>query len=131
MHHVCFAEPWNERAMNEVLAMPGTFGLLATGEETSDAQSRGFILCRVAGGEAEVLTLMVLPPYRRRGVARSLLGASIAQARLAGASALFLEVAADNSKARALYSALEFVEVGRRPRYYTGAIDALVLRRDV
>jgi ribosomal-protein-alanine N-acetyltransferase len=42
---------------------------------------------------------------------------------------MFLEVAADNAAARSLYAAAEFVEVGRRRRYYAGGADALVLRR--
>ena len=56
-------------------------------------------------------------------------------AQTAGAEAMFLEVAADNAAAIALYAgAGGFVRVGARPGYYpreTGAIDALVMRRDL
>jgi ribosomal-protein-alanine N-acetyltransferase len=134
MHHVCFAEPWDERAMSELLAMPGAFGFLATGlvDRQYDRNSpQGFILCRAGGGEAEVLTLLVLPPFRRLGLAKLMLDRGMQAARAAGATALFLEVAADNSAGRSLYSAHGFLEVGRRPRYYSGLIDALVLRRDL
>ena len=49
----------------------------------------------------------------------------------AGAKSLFLEVGADNTAARSLYSQTGFAEVGRRPAYYArheGFADALVLR---
>ncbi len=133
MHRICFAEPWEERAMSELLAMPGAYGLLVPpreGEEAAGpAHPRGFILCRVAGDEAEVLTLLVLPPYRRRGLAKELLAGAIDAARQAGATVLFLEVAADNDRARALYSSEGFEQVGCRPRYYGNAVDALVMKR--
>lgn len=132
MHRICFAEPWEERAMRDLLAMPGAYGILAVShpaERTDDHRPKGFILCRVAGDEAEVLTLMVLPPFRHRGLAKQLLGRAIDAARHAGASVLFLEVAADNGTARALYSSEGFEQVGCRPRYYGNAIDALVMKR--
>jgi ribosomal-protein-alanine N-acetyltransferase len=131
MHRVCFAEPWDERAMAELLAMPGVFGLLdapVVGDADDDCP-HGFILCRLAADEAELLTLLVLPPYRRGGLARRLLRHAMAAARHGGATVLFLEVAADNGSARALYSAEGFEQVGCRPRYYRNCIDALVMKR--
>lgn len=52
-----------------------------------------------------------------------------------GATRAFLEVAATNSPARALYAAEGWEQVGQRPRYYTAPDgsrpDALVLARDL
>jgi ribosomal-protein-alanine N-acetyltransferase len=42
---------------------------------------------------------------------------------------MFLEVAADNTAARALYAAAGYQQVGQRRGYYAGGIDALVLAR--
>ncbi len=53
-------EAWGEDAIALQLAMPGVFGLLCT--------RGGMILAAVAGDEAEVLTLAVVPERRRRGV---------------------------------------------------------------
>jgi ribosomal-protein-alanine N-acetyltransferase len=86
---------------------------------------------RAIAGEAEVLTLAVAPTHRRRGLASALLQAGLGQARLSGAEAAFLEVAADNAAAIALYAAAGFAQVGRRAGYYRRAdgeaIDGLVL----
>ena len=122
MHHVCFAEPWNEKAMGELLALPGTFGWLAGGD-----QPQGFVLARVAADEAEILTIMVLPPYRRQGLAHLLLGRVAEQAKKQGVITLFLEVAASNGTAFDLYTKVGFREVGRRKRYYANGGDALMM----
>ncbi len=126
MHHVCFKEPWDAKAMADLLALPGSYGFLA-----GEARPEGFVLCRAAADEAEVLTILVLPPYRRAGLGARLLAAAAAEARVRGAAALFLEVAADNAAGQALYAAHGFHTVGRRPRYYGGVTDALVLRKDL
>jgi ribosomal-protein-alanine N-acetyltransferase len=64
------------------------------------------------------LTIAVRPTERRRGLGRRLLTAVIDRVREAGARTLFLEVGADNPPARALYEAMGFRVIGRRPAYY-------------
>ncbi len=110
---------WAERAVAEVLAMPGAFGWL-------DPRG-GLILARAIAGEAEVLTLAVAPGIRRVGVGRALLDRAIATVP---PLPWFLEVAADNSGALALYAAAGFIPCGSRPKYYPGGGDALLLRRE-
>ncbi len=113
-------ERWGEDAMRLQLELPGAFGLI-------DARG-GFVLARVAADEAEILSIAVMPKARRVGLGRTLLTAAIAEARARGAAAMFLEVAAANAAARALYAQAGFREVGTRPNYYPGGAVALVLR---
>ena len=127
LHGASFDEAWSAQSVGGLLAAPGSFALIA--EDKSRAQ--GFILARVAAAEAEILTLAVAPSARRAGVGRALIRQMAVQAAAAGASAAFLEVAAGNGAARALYGALGFGEVGRRKGYYagpSGPADALVLK---
>ena len=127
-HASAFVAPWPPEAFVELLASPGVFALAAV--ETAPV---GLILMRAIAGEAEVLTLAVEPSHRRQGVARALLRAGLTQATAAGAEAAFLEVAADNPGALALYQEAGFEAAGRRGGYYhrpgAQAVDALVLRR--
>ena len=127
-HASAFDAPWPPEAFIELLASPGVFALAAV-----DGAPVGLILMRAIAGEAEVLTLAVEPAHRRRGVARALLQAGVAQAAVAGAETAFLEVAADNVGALTLYSKAGFEQVGRRGGYYRrdggSSVDALVLRR--
>jgi ribosomal-protein-alanine N-acetyltransferase len=97
------------------------------------ASEEGFILVRSLGPEAEVITLAVAPAARRRGLGRALVETAAAAVAAGGAEALFLEVAADNAPALALYESTGFVRAGHRRGYYARppgpAVDALTLRR--
>jgi len=126
MHHVCFAEPWDAPAMTSLLAMPGAFGWLA-----ADETPQGFVLARVAADEAEILTLVVLPPYRCTGLGTRLMREAAAEAKRLGAVKIFLEVAANNVAGRALYTTCGFLQTGTRPCYYRDSIEALLMARDL
>jgi ribosomal-protein-alanine N-acetyltransferase len=131
-HATSFDEPWGAGEIAALLQGPGGFAQLVRAPQTGAVA--GFILARAIAGEAEVLTLAVDPAHRRGGVGLALVEAAAIVAAAAGARTLFLEVASDNDAALALYRAAGFTEAGRRPGYYrrrTGAVDALVLRRDL
>lgn len=127
MHHICFREPWSAPSMASTLAMPGVAGLIAEDQARGPA---GMVLWRVAADEAEILTLLVLPPWRRAGLGRRLMAEALAAAVAQGATAMFLEVAAPNDAAQALYRGLGFTSVGVRKGYY-GGTDAVAMRRDI
>ena len=122
IHAAAFPHPetWNENVLRLQLDLPGAFGLINA--------NNGFLLARLAGDEAEILTLAVAPAARRRGIGTALLAAAQARAAVEGAAAMFLEVSTRNHAAIGLYHSLGFQEVGRRPAYYTSGEDALVLK---
>ncbi|MCB9597765.1 MAG: ribosomal protein S18-alanine N-acetyltransferase [Sandaracinaceae bacterium] len=82
----------------------------------------GYAIAWVIAGEAEVLSIAVDPPARRRGVARALLDGV-----LEGAERAVLEVRARNLGARALYEDYGFALVGARRGYYSDGEDALLM----
>jgi ribosomal-protein-alanine N-acetyltransferase len=132
VHAAGFAEAWDVGALASLLAMPGAQGLLA--EQPDSGEALGFVLLRAVAGEAEILTIVVKPGSRRKGVGRRLLQAAVASAAASGAERLFLEVAPDNGPAHALYLAAGFAEIARRANYYrrkSGTITALVLAKDI
>jgi [ribosomal protein S18]-alanine N-acetyltransferase len=91
----------------------------------------GFILSRLAGGEAEILSIAIAPRQRGRGFARPLLDLHLRRLAGLGTRAVFLEVDEHNAAARALYRRAGFYDVGRRQGYYQTGASALVLRRDL
>ena len=127
-HAAAFApsRPWRREEFSDLLATPGCFAV-------GDAAC--FALVRVIAGEAELLTIATDPAYRRQGLARDRMAAWMDAAVTRGATRAFLEVAADNPAARALYRATGFTDTGKRPGYYSRpglpAIDAVVMSRDL
>ncbi len=126
LHRSCFAEGWSRSDLAHLLATPGGFGLIARLFDRRLAgldamRGVGFAICRVMGTESELLSIGVSPAYRRRGVACSLLRVAMERCLLAGARAMFLEVATDNLAAQRLYEAHGFRRVGIRPDYYQHA----------
>jgi ribosomal-protein-alanine N-acetyltransferase len=114
---------WDAAAFAALLALPGRCALIATAAD----EPAGLALIGIAADEAELLTLAVLPGFRRRGIGRALVAAACARASASGATRLFLEVGEANAPARRLYAGFGFRAVGRRQRYYPGGEDALVL----
>lgn len=132
VHAASFDEPWGPEEIATLLDGPGGFGLVVRDPDAGTIV--GFILARAIADEAEVLTLAVDPARRRSGAGHALVEAAAIAAGAAGAQTLFLEVASDNTAALALYRAAGFGQAGQRPAYYPrpiGAVDALVLRRDL
>lgn len=109
--------------------------MLETGGVFAVERGGGFALGRVAGPEAELLTLAVDLPFRRKGLASALLDDLHARAAEQGAEEIFLEVAETNAPAQGLYAGQGYREVGRRPGYYCPPggepVDALILYRSL
>jgi [ribosomal protein S18]-alanine N-acetyltransferase len=116
--------PWSAAEFADLLSMTGVF-------LCGDAE--GFVMGRALAGEAELLTLAVAPALRRQGRARNLLDAFDNAARIRGAERAFLEVAAGNDPARALYHAAGWLLQGQRKNYYRHpdgrAEDAVIMTR--
>ncbi len=86
----------------------------------------GFVVCRtLASDEAEVLSLVVDPALRRRGVAMRLMREVLA----ARPGTWYLEVRESNWPARKLYRRLGFEDISLRPDYYQDTGETAVVMR--
>ncbi|MGP3695769.1 GNAT family N-acetyltransferase [Rhodobacter sp. NSM] len=130
--------PWSAGDFRTLLKEPSVFLLVEPRPDPAagalhPAEPQGFLMGRAVAGEAEILTLAVAPEARRRGLGARLTAAFLRAAGARGAESAFLEVAADNAAAIALYTAAGFAEAGRRRGYYRTAegrpLDALVMSR--
>jgi len=75
-----------------------------------------------------IMNLAVAPSWRRRGLARWLLGFAMRQAWRSGSRRAFLEVRGSNLEALNLYEGLGFARLGvRRDYYHEPREDAVVL----
>lgn len=121
---------WSVEAWEKQLSQPSVHCLTHVGNRGLD----GFIATSIAAGEAEVLMIAVDPVAQGAGLGRGLMQHALGQAGLLGADQCFLEVAADNLAARALYARCGFAETAVRKGYYArpgGYVDAIVMSRQI
>ena len=124
------AAAWSLTQIAESLALETTRGFIAH----DGGAAQGFILCQITESEAEILTFCVSPSARLKGVGRDLLATAQDAARQRKVQRLFLEVAADNKAALALYDQAGFCVIGKRPAYYSHdgkTVDAVMLSVDL
>lgn len=126
LHARCFSvpRPWTKTEFAEMLQSLHVFAVI---------RADAFALVRVAADEAELLTLAVAPEARRQGIGGTLLAEALERAAGRGAVTMYLDVAADNAAALALYRSAGFVQTGRRRAYYRAPdgrrTDALLFAR--
>jgi len=135
LHAVSFRRGWSDGEFERLLLERN----IVAHRATVGPALAGFILSRLAAGEAEILSVAVASARRGRGLARRLLDLHLRRLAGLGAQTVFLEVDEDNEPARRLYARAGFREVGRRSGYYprgsalgpAQTATALVLRRDL
>ena len=110
LHAMCFKRAWNERDLQELLSIKGTYAFVAEG-------AFGVLRCIV--DEAEILTLTVRPEQRRKGKGEALAIMMRDWSRLQGIKTLFLDVRISNKTAIALYTRAGFSQMAVRKNYYT------------
>lgn len=115
---------WSRNEIAGLLASPHVFTVTRTG---------GFAIGRVVVDEAELLTIAVTPSAQGRGLGTELLLQFEQAAATKGAIRAFLEVAADNLPAVAIYQRTGWETCGLRPAYYTrpdgSTCDAILMEK--
>ena len=115
--------PWSAQEFAQFLKAPGVFLV---------SETAGFALGRVTLDEGELLTLAVAPVHQRAGAGRRLLARFEDMAENHGATRVFLEVAATNLAAKALYVGAVWQVDGLRRGYYRAKphpIDAALMSK--
>lgn len=129
LHKQLFDPPWDENDIRALLDHPASTAFAAMVGNPKTAV--GFVMGQLAADEAEILSIGVAKDWQRKGIGRRLVDGLARAVARAEVKRVFLEVAADNAPAVALYRRLAFTETGRRKGYYERkggpAVDALRL----
>ena len=130
LEHVLFTDDaWSEDTYRGELADPGGTRHYVLAED--DGVLAGWAGLAAVGGQGDVLTIGVRPELQGRGVGSALLTALLDEAAVRECAEVFLDVRADNDRARRLYERFGFTAVGVRKRYYQpSGVDAIVMVRD-
>lgn len=131
LHAASFNRGWSENEIEQLMLDRHVL----THRATINGRLIGFIMSRLAAGEAEILSVAVSASHRGKGLARRLLNLHMGRLLGLGIRVIFLEVDESNAAARQLYRRAGFGEAGRRQGYYTvpggKPATALILRRDL
>ena len=124
LDQLSFSQPWPPAAFQAELANINSRCWVT---EVDGRVVATIVLWRVLD-EAHIATIAVHPDFRRRGIGRALLRASMDAAYAEGARIYHLEVRAGNLAAQKMYADFGYEVVGRRPKYYQdNGEDALLL----
>ena len=126
LHGASFRRGWGEDEILRLLLERN----VVTQRISAGGKLIGFIMSRLAAGEAEILSVAIASGWRGRGLSRRLLDLHLRRLAGLGVRAVYLEVGEHNAPACRLYRRAGFNEVGRRQGYYEDGAAALVLRRD-
>ena len=92
-----------------------------------DLQVKGFLIGRCLDAEWEIENIVVTEEARKQGFGAALVGEFLKIARQQGGREAYLEVRQSNAAARRLYEKCQFIETGRRKKYYSDPEDDAVL----
>ncbi len=130
LHESCFAKGWSYLEFESFFERKGMFAAIAHHKEKGDV---GFVLCWLIEDQCDLLSMGVLPDYRRDGVGVLLLEYALEHAAGLGAKFMMLEVNVNNTAAQTLYEAHGFEKFSVRKDYYSNIdgsrSDAICMRK--
>ncbi len=122
--------PWSTSQFKEEFAGIPTTRYISLAEDGNTIVGYCGVFLPAPGVEADILTVAVLPEYRRQGIAREFMLQIEAWAAERKASAMMLEVELSNIAAINLYESLGYMKISVRMDYYGPGKDAHVMRKD-
>jgi [ribosomal protein S18]-alanine N-acetyltransferase len=119
-----FRFPWSAGFFRQELQVACARSILAE----ADRKIVGYVLFWLLPGAIDIHNIAVHADYRRRGIARVLLGRVISEARRQTVARVMLEVRKSNLPAQKLYETMGFAIRGIRKGYYSdNGEDALAM----
>ncbi len=122
--------PWSTSQFKEEFAGIPTTRFMSVAEDGNTIVGYCGVFLPAPGVEADILTVAVLPEYRRQGIAQEFMRQIEAWAVERKASAMMLEVEISNIVAIKLYESLGYMKISVRMDYYGPGKDAHVMRKD-
>ena len=123
--------PWNTAQFKEEFAGIPKTRFMSVAEDGNTIVGYCGVFVPAPGVEADILTVAVLPAYRRQGIAKEFMRQIEAYAIEREASAMMLEVELSNESAIKLYESLGYMKISVRMDYYGPGKDAHVMRKEL
>ena len=128
IERTAFRFPWSAGFFRQELQVACARSILAE----ADGKIIGYVLFWLLPGAIDIHNIAVHVDFRRRGIARVLLGRVIDEARRQSIVHIMLEVRKSNLPAQKLYETVGFLTVGLRKGYYSdNGEDALAMTLEI
>ena len=130
IEQACFSAPWTRKMLAAELSgnQFANFLIAKCPDPLSGSLAlAGYFCFWVVFEEVRLMNLAVLAPFRRRGVATSLVCAALETGIIRSATRAMLEVRESNHEAQTLYRRLGFRQTAKRARYYVHPEEDAVL----
>lgn len=119
---------WEFDSVLDAMSRPGSLVVFAAERPDSPVWA-GAALVDVGPYSADLLYIYTRPEYRRRHLARRIMGHVLQLlADKPQIESLFLEVRVSNISAQRLYQSIGMEQIGTRKRYYANGEDALIYK---
>lgn len=122
--------PWSSSQFKEEFAGIPTTRFMSVAEDGNTIVGYCGVFLPAPGVEADILTVAVLPDYRRKGIAKEFMRQIEEWSQQRQASAMMLEVELSNESAIKLYESLGYMKISVRMDYYGPGKDAHVMRKE-
>ena len=120
---------FGKRQMRQSLEGKETFAIVA---ETGSGEIAGFVAAaRTSAGKGHIITIDVLPQFRRQGLGARLMRSVEAQLFRIGAPIMELETARENGAAQSLFKNLGYERLATIEDYYPGGGSAWIMRKRI
>ncbi len=117
------------REMRQSLEGKGTFAIVA---ETDSGEIAGFVAAaRTSPGKGHIVTIDVLPQFRRQGLGTQLIRSVEARLFRIGAPTIELETARENGAAQSLFKHLGYERLRTIEDYYPDGDSAWIMRKRI
>ena len=114
LEKICFSDPWSKETFVEELGLKLAIPLVAKlGEKMV-----GYTCLWHLDDQLEIANIAVSPDYRKEGIGEKMMRRIQREAKERNCKSIILTVRESNVAAISLYTKFDFVEVGRRKKYY-------------
>ncbi len=133
MEKILFADsPWSMGQFKEEFkGIPRTHFFTVAVDSNNEIAGYAGVMVVAPGVEADVLTIGVLPEFRKTGIGRAFMEQLENWASDRESNAMMLEVGVENAGAISLYETLGYSKISIRKSYYGAGLDALVMRKEL
>lgn len=98
---------------------------------TADNKVVGFLEYEVLFDDAEIFMIAVHPDFQKKGLGKMLMEFCLKNLQKEGVKSVYLDVAANNTKAIDFYRKFGFYTVYIRKEYYRDGTDAYLMKKDI